>query len=352
MANYKRTGKQLQIPEDELISIVLDRLDAYAALSPAERRDQPNPATNTIVARVRSGRMIEIPNIIVDKALEVHRACGKVSGPVGRLERLERRENMSSDNSGVRSGSHTRLDNRTRYSEADPFIMDEDLRGQKLIGNDSNIASDAIYRDYPDRYAEFNDRMNRVIDESHIENDLDDVENPLNSMASVKYNKRKLAHVRGPSSVKNSMRVEGDYMDDVTGMTSDISPEGGASVYAGLDDETYESSAQQNQPYTQGDLIGDYEVDYDSHPDYSCKSCETNNGYVDESENRRMVRPNRDDHPYGDRSYGSYPSHDDGLPSHDYKADVDKPKSNYNAALWIVLIILITVLVYNYRKQN
>jgi len=352
MANYKRTGKQLQIPEDELISIVLDRLDAYAALSPAERRNNPDPLKAPIVTRVRSGRMIEIPNVIVDKALEVHRACGKVSGPA---ERLERRENMTSDNSGVRSGSHTRLDNRTRYADADPFIMDEDLRGQKLVGNDSILASDAIYRDYPDRYAEFNERMNRVIDESHIENDLDDAGNPLNSMTSVKYNKRKLAHVRGPSSMKNNRRAEGDYMDEVTGMTSDISPEGGASVYAGLDDEAYESNTQQNQPYDQGYLMGDYEVDYDSHPDYSCESCGTNNGYVDESENRRMVRPNRGDHPYGD-----YPIYDNGLPSGDrpygdYKADdtdAVKSKSNYNAALWIVLIILITVLVYNYRKQN
>ena len=40
---YERTGRQIRVPEDELISVVLDRIDHYLTLHPRERRNYPDP---------------------------------------------------------------------------------------------------------------------------------------------------------------------------------------------------------------------------------------------------------------------------------------------------------------------
>ena len=229
---YERTGKQIRVPEDELISIVLDRIDHYLTLHPRERRNYPDPRRDPVVTRIASGKTIEIPQQIVDKALEIHQACGRV-GTVERMESVGNgRTNMA--------GAHTRLDKRERYAEADPFVMNEDLRGLSLVGRDGEIAGDSTFNDYPQRYRDFNRSMSDQISRNNMAADFEDRANPYNSylhsrgaaydaaarenVGSFKYGQRSLAHRNGPKGGK-------DYMDEVSGVDSDISPEvGSASV--------------------------------------------------------------------------------------------------------------------------
>lgn len=387
---YERTGRQVRISEDELIEIVLDKIDTYKDLHPRERRNYPNPMRDPIITKIASGKTIEIPRNIVEKALEINRACGTAPLMSAKSERIERMESMGSDSgSGIRdeskiraSGAHTRLSNRNRYADADPFIMNEDLRGQKLVGSDSEIASDAVYGDGSDRYSEFNDRMKRFIDNSHMESDLEDISDPYNvnnannanSMRKSSRSVPNLPHLSGPArSIKDRDGRDNDYMDKVSGINSDISPEGGsASVYASLDDESefgssgeeyhesYESYGKNNNY-----IKGDYELDYDSNPDYSCDNCSENNGYdMEVGRDVSRVKPYTDYDNLDNVDY-SYDSHssDDSMPDemrkknrnrneNVSKSDDSDSKSKYNYALWLVLIIILTILIYNYVQKK
>jgi hypothetical protein len=326
---YERTGRQIRVPEDELVEIVLDRIDHYLTLHPRDRRNYPNPRTDPVVTRIASGKTIEIPQKLVDKALEIHSACGTV----GTVERMK-----SVGNSNTNS-AHTRLAKRDRYAGSDPHIMDKDLRGKNLVGFDGQVAGDATYNDYPQRYNEFNQRMNGQISKSRNASDLNDIGDPLNSYSHERLDrcdakkkdsvgqfrigqrmgsKKNMAHNNGPSAngaANNSANA--DYMDGVDSMLSDISPEGdSALVYAPLDeDEDLKSNTQQLETVDQrpvpsmGPAIN--MDDYDNEPDYNCKSCGHNDGY----------RSNNPYHPEG-HEYEEVNGEYDNLDHRDYDDEV------------------------------
>ena len=191
---YERTGRQVRVPEDELVSIVLDRIDHYLTLHPRERRNYPDPRTEPVITRIASGKTIEIPQQLVDKALEVHSACGTV----GTVERMG---NVSNNV----SGAHTRLAKRERYANSDPYVMDKDLQGENLLGYDGQVAGNAVFNDYPQRYNDFNKRMNGQISKSRNASDLNDRADPLNSYSHERLDrceaKKKAAGVLPPAAI-------------------------------------------------------------------------------------------------------------------------------------------------------
>lgn len=372
---YERTGKQVRVPEDELVSIVLDMIDEYAKLHPRERRNYPNPLASPIVTRVASGKTIQIPQQIIDKAVEIHKAAtakamragGSGSGSKSRSGSMEG-FNGHSD----MSPAHTRLAKRERYAGTDPFILDADLRGQSITGHDGQIAGDAVHSDYPQRYKDFNYMMAGKLDHSDMGSDLNDRANPYGSnthgrydgaeqsrkesVGQSNYGQRSLAHSGGPASGSE------DYMDSVSGVQSNISPESGSTlVYAALDEETeYEGSAPQYQTVDNRNpdyVLGDRN-EFDQDPEYNCESCGHNDGYrgnypYDASEH---------DHEYDDSE--SYDHVDDDYAPYDeddYNDDDGENKdvvenysnaADYNYALYVLLIVLLIILIMNYSQQN
>lgn len=382
---YERTGKQVRVPEDELISIVLDRIDHYLTLHPRERRNYPDPRTEPVVTRIASGKTIQIPQQIVDKALEIHQACGRI-GTVERMESVGKSEEAGNHNS--MAAAHTRLSKRERYAKSDPFIMNQDLRGLSLVGRDGEVADDATFADYPQRYRDFNRSMARYVSRDDMASDLDDRANPNNTylhsrgaafearskadVGSFRYGQRSLAHRGGPKGK--------DYMEEVSGMDSDISPESGsASVYAPLDEQDdHKSSGEQHQSVTRPDIGMDQ---YDADPDYNCASCGHNDGYRGNYPYHARMHPAEfdnghydhrnysDEYPPMDGDYvpeAGYDEVDDqgfGVDENGYYDDADAPSveemiekyansknGSYNYILWILLIVLIVVFVMNYRK--
>lgn len=366
---YERTGKQVRVPEDELVSIVLGMIDEYSQMHPRERRNYPNPVAGPIITRVASGKTVEIPQQIVDKAVEVHKAA---------TAEAMRASNSSPDvqegfgNNNDMSAAHTRLSKRDRYAGADPFVLDPDLRGQSLTGHDGQVAGDAVYGDYPQRYNDFNRMMASKLDNSGMGSDLDDLANPgsVNShrrfdaterqreenVGHFNYGQRSLAHSGGPGNGSD------DYMDAVIGMQSNISPESGStSVYAALDDDAeYEGSAPQYQTVDTRRpeyVMGDYDQ-FDEDPEYNCDSCGHNDGYrgnypYDASQHDHVY--DEDDH--YDHAGDDYAPYDEDELNDDDGENKDVVENyanngNYNYALYLLLIVLIVVLAMNYRQQQ
>jgi hypothetical protein len=397
---YDRSGRNVRVPEDELISIVLDRIDAYASLHERERRNYPNPTASPIVTRITSGKTIEIPQKIVDKAIEIHKegVCEQmksVSKSNGNSKRGEHSE---------MSAAHTRLSKRDRYSDADPFILDQDLRGLELTGHDGEVAGDATFRDYPQRYKDFNKRMNKHMDSTEMSSDLQDRANPYNSNSHRSYNATEqrnkasvgnfrsgtLPHSSGPGNGgKGGKGVENgaDYMDDVTGVHSDISPESGsASVYAPLDEDmNFDSNNQKYGSANSGPDIGsdprpmDTE-NYNDVPDYNCESCGHNDGYRSNDPYDRDTHEHefkdggyQDHYDGGDYDGGDYDGcdydesdydeqyypefeddyDDDGENKELVEAYDNSSSSGYNnTALYLLFFILIAGVVMYYREKN
>lgn len=389
---FERTGRQIRVPEDELVSIVLDRIDHYLTLHPRERRNYPDPRRQPVVTRIASGKTIQIPQQIVDKALEIHQACGRI-GTVERMESVTS-ESKVGKHSDMAS-AHTRLAKRERYSQGDPFIMNQDLRGHALVGRDGEIAGDPTFRDYPRRYRDFNRSISEKMSRDSLASDLDDKANPLNSylhsrsaaaearsradVGSFRIGQRSLAHKGGPRNDK-------DYMEEVSGIDSDISPESGsASVYAPLDDhEDHKSNGEQHQNVMRPDINMD---DYDGEADYNCGSCGHNDGYRGNYPYHPRMHPTEIDNDghFDHRNYSDeYPSmgeeneyvpepgydeineqdmsdidddeyyNSDELPSVEEMIEKYSNSKNgsYNYVLWLLLIILVIILVMNYRKTQ
>ena len=395
---YDRTGRQIRIPEDELVSIVLERLDHYLDLHPRERRNYPNPAKDPIVTRVASGKTVEVPQKIVDKALEVHRACGRV----GRVERMESTEKLGSHT--TMSGAHTRLAKNQRYAGGDPFILDEELRsaslqGKGLVGHDDRVAGEPTFADYPQRYDDFNRSMNNRIDRSGL-NNLNDRGDPLNLLSHDRADRvlaknrymvgkmhNDLAHSSGPGS------ANGDYMDGVVGTHSDISPEdNSASVYAAIDEDMeYESNGENySEPAMRPDINMD---DYDSDPDYNCSSCGHNDGYrgnypyySDDHADEPQREEDYYDHVYSSHGktrgngkegfadscynyYGAACGGRDNIGYYDEDEENDDDgenkdamngkslegfgkKNKTNCLLWLLLLVVIAILALNYYQDG
>ena len=380
---YERTGRQIRVPEDELISVVLDRIDHYLTLHPRERRNYPDPRRDPVVTRIASGKTIEIPQQLVDKALEIHQACGRV-GTVERMESVGEHSDMAS--------AHTRLAKRERYAKADPFVMNRDLQGLTMTGRDGRVAGDPTFNDYPERYRDFNRSMAGQISRDAMASDLYDKADPYDNyshargaahetrsrkaVGSFKYGQRSLAHNAGPGPKGGK-----DYMDEVSGMESDISPDGdSASVYAPLDEEDdHRSNNQQHQDVMRPDINMD---DYDNEPDYNCSSCGHNDGYRGGYPYHSQMHPEDVDNDgyYDHRNYsdeyppmnGAYvpaPGYDD-MDEQGYDVDEngnyvrDKDDSDvvenysnsnggsYNYALWLLLIVLVVVLYMHYQKTQ
>jgi len=383
---YERTGKQIRVPEDELVSIVLDRIDHYLTLHPRERRNYPDPRTDAVVTRIASGKTIQIPQQIVNKALDIHQACGRI-GTVERMESIGEQNKMSE--------SHTRLAKRERYSQDDPFVMNEDIRGLSLVGRDGEVAGDATFDDYPQRYREFNRNMSNNISRNDMASDFEDRSNPYNSylhsrgndqhtgaredIRAFKYGQSSLAHRGGPNGGKGGR----DYMDEVSGVDSDISPEdGSASVYASLsqdDDDNQRSNDQQ-----QYDVMGsDVNMDvYDNEPDYNCVSCGHDDGYRSNYPYNSDMHPSESDNGHFDhRNYSDdYPSMgSDYVPTPGYNENAEdrfrvdtngyyedenddaealvesyanNSSRSSNYALWLLLIVLAVILIIHYYKNK
>lgn len=411
---YERTGRQIRVPEDELVEIVLERIDHYLTLHPRKRRNYPDPRTEPVVTRIASGKTIEIPQNLVAKALEIHSACGTV----GTVER------MQSVGNGNANGAHTRLAKRDRYAGSDPYIMDEDLRGENLVGDDGQVAGDAVYNDYPQRYNDFNQRMNGQISKSRNASDLNDIRDPLNSYSHERLNrcdakkKKAVGQVRVGRSMNKGPSSNGDYMDGVNGMQSDISPEGDSPlVYASLDeDDDLKSNGQELEavdkrpvPYMNQmnsmdsmdsmDSMGSMGPainmdDYDDEPDYNCKSCGHNDGYRsnqpfnppehefervnggygdldhrdyeddvlydpanDNGGRREQFQPSSAPKPYVDRK-GYYIDYDDEDMENDDDGEnkdsdmVEGFCGSSNNGMFLLLIVLLIVLYINYQKNG
>jgi hypothetical protein len=296
------------------------------------------------------------------------------------------------------AGAHTRLAKRERYSGTDPFIMNEDLKEQRLAGRDGQLAGNATFQDFPERYREFNRNMIDQISRSHSASDLQDMADPRNThlhsraddyrqdsraaVGSFKFGQRSLAHNNGPA------KGSGDYMDTVSGVESDISPEvGSASVYAPLDEDSEQGS--NGQEYQQVDPQMGPAVnmdDYDAEPDYNCSSCGHNDGYRGgypyhpeahpaEHDNGHFDHRNfREDYPpldeegaplrgYDDEDEAGFDVDDQGYYDEADEDDDGENKDivenysngsngNYNYALWLLLIVLLVVLYVNYYQPN
>lgn len=147
------------------------------------------------------------------------------------------------------------LDNMSRGFSQD--LNGQDLYGQDLVGFDERVASNATFKEYPKRYKDFNKKMNSMIDQSNM-SDLDDILNP------------QISH-----------RLQ-DYMDEVSAVQADISPESDTmSVYAAIDEsKEYISSNQQNEfiaSEQDGTLIGGKCTD----PECRCDECDRANEEVE-----------------------------------------------------------------------
>lgn len=114
--SFKRTGRNVQVSRDDLINVTIEQLMAYESTPRSKRARLPNPYTDVLYTKVDGGKIIQIPKYIQHAAIL-------------RWDELRARSRpIKIDVDSRPQGAHTRLDNRDRYADADPYVMDKDLR--------------------------------------------------------------------------------------------------------------------------------------------------------------------------------------------------------------------------------
>lgn len=359
---YKKTGRNVTVSRDDLINAVIERLQAYDSASSRERKSMNNPYKEYIHAKVDGGKIVEIPEDIQNTA----------------IQRWEEGKNISNIPS-----SHTRLLNKKRYTDNDPFIMNQNLVNtdmnnnslkrmscyrQKMSNVNNNISTYPSKNlrgdsqgDLPRDYNLFRGRMsNRIIDNVNYgdhppsgtiyPNDLNDLKYPSDG--------NDLVYQRGTLYRNKSI------IRDTNNMANNMS-----NVEA-LDPENH----------SEQDIRNDL---YDEEADDSCSTCNDNSVYMGEDPYRygyynylddghEGEKPEFGNNYYKSKSNEKYEHHSNELDeetdeeseneepyeeNNDYDEEEEENDDNNNENMYrnlffLLLIMVLVVLGMNYNKNN
>ncbi len=118
---FKRTGRNVSVSKNELVTVTIDKLMYYDSLTPKQRKNKKCPYTEPIFTKLNGGKIIQIPENIQKDAIMEWKTMKSKAG-----------------NDSKYSEAHTRLGKRERYLGQDPYIMNPDLSSSPslTIGNE------------------------------------------------------------------------------------------------------------------------------------------------------------------------------------------------------------------------
>ena len=68
---YQKTGRNIEVPYEEMYNYVIEKLDEYDRLAEATQVEPPNsPYKNTVIYNTQDGKMVQIPIEIQAKATQ------------------------------------------------------------------------------------------------------------------------------------------------------------------------------------------------------------------------------------------------------------------------------------------
>ena len=119
---FKKTGRNVSVSKNELVTVTIDKLMYYDSLTPKQRKNKKCPYTEPIFTKLNGGKIIQIPDNIQKLAISEWKTMREKAG----------------DNSKY-AEAHTRLGRRERYSGQDPYVMNPDLASTPslTVGNES-----------------------------------------------------------------------------------------------------------------------------------------------------------------------------------------------------------------------
>jgi hypothetical protein len=145
---YKKTSNNVTVSRNDLLASTIDVLMQYDSLTPSERNKLSDPYVNPVFAMVDGGKSVQVPRYIQHKAI--------VKWNIIKNRSMNAHDALE---------PHTRLSRRNRYSQADPNIMDPELRniyentqGSNDDINNSNNSNDDYEND--NNYLMYNDISN------------------------------------------------------------------------------------------------------------------------------------------------------------------------------------------------
>ena len=122
---FKRTGKNVSVPKDELITVGINKLMYYDSLTPRQRKNKKCPYTEPMITKLNGGKTIQIPENIQKIAITEWQTMKSKAGDDSKY-----------------SEAHTRLGRRDRYSGQDPYVMNPEITGQRSLTVGNEVDSD------------------------------------------------------------------------------------------------------------------------------------------------------------------------------------------------------------------
>lgn len=118
---FKKTGRNVSVSKNELVTVTIDKLMYYDSLTPKQKKDKKCPYTEPIFTKLDGGKTVQIPENIQKEAIIEWQTMKSKAGDDSKY-----------------SEAHTRLGRRERYLGQDPFIMNPDLTSSPslTIGNE------------------------------------------------------------------------------------------------------------------------------------------------------------------------------------------------------------------------
>ncbi|VBB18548.1 hypothetical protein YASMINEVIRUS_1011 [Yasminevirus sp. GU-2018] len=378
--SFKKTGKNVTVSRDDLINATTERLAQFDSLPAEQKMKASNPYQDPVLVKTSEGKMVQVPRYIQNVAI-VRWRSDKLS-------------------------SHTRMDRRKRYAGRDPYIMNRDLKDvegdrddfdnydsgkvdrelavhragdaqrRKNVGQarvpDPRFGKGGSYGDLPRDFEIFNRRVDRGVDDTSYVDDRntasrvnpdgfyeDSDPNAFESHRDYETRVRSRANRRAPSPGRRQMGGPASHARDgrdvrdaqVLGVEGDSSaessPEGNAVVenYAPLNDD---------EPMEDDERVDNYDP-YAT----ECTSCNM-------GDNRPIYRGQRPTPTADEEEEYEY---DDDYEDEDYDDNEDDPVSegmiegmdagkdkedcdNTYKYLFFVLLLIVAVLFYNYKKNN
>ena len=132
---FKKTGKNVTVSKEDLVSATVERLMDYDSTSPSDRKGKTNPYTDSLYVQVANGKTVQIPRYVQHAA----------------IVKWDSMKNAADNNNSVdRQTGHTRIDRRKRYCGSDPYIMNKNLQDGSYLpegGPDDDIDYDDVEPD-------------------------------------------------------------------------------------------------------------------------------------------------------------------------------------------------------------
>lgn len=363
---FKKTGRNVTVSKNELITITIDKLMNYDSLTPKQRKNKKCPYTEPIFAKLSGGKTIQIPENIQKMAI---------------TEWKMMKEKAGDDNKY--SEAHTRLGRRDRYLGQDPYVMNPDLTSTPslTVGNEDNAdystdnelaklrsyerrsrgtvggtvvpdqryGSGGSFGDLPRDYEIFNRRISENIDDYPDENDV----NERTGMHSLR---RQGVRPFSPSHFMNDYGLE--RQERVLAANRAAVNDADNQLRAGepLNDQ---GIVENCAPVEYMDDLGDDLGDNDYEDAASCKTCGPYMEMDECDDSDMMDEDSLNPYPVKEGNYRYYDDTErDVDPGYErtvtdmlerYEDDSDDSTYKY---LFFILLLIVVVLFLNYKKNN